>query len=99
MLISCRWRTAKICIHSPSPPLPQEAILKLIDRFGEGVFACVMDSYDYVRALQEVLPSIADAKLAKGGVMILRPDSGDSVETVLQALRYGLYFFLHFAIL
>jgi nicotinamide phosphoribosyltransferase len=61
--------------------------LKEIERYGSGVFACVLDSYDYARALSEVLPSIATKKLEKGGYMVLRPDSGDPVETVLMALR------------
>jgi nicotinic acid phosphoribosyltransferase len=65
----------------------REAIDCLIEEFGSGVFACVMDSYDYARALSEVLPSIATKKLSKGGLMVLRPDSGDPVETVLMALR------------
>lgn len=59
----------------------------MIEEFGSGVFACVMDSYDYVFALEKVLPSIASYKLEKGGFMVLRPDSGDPIETVLQALR------------
>ncbi len=85
------------------------AIENMIDRFGSGVFACVMDrcahangsimrtmsdasdvfacSYDYEHALSEVLPSVAAKKLGKGGFMVLRPDSGDAVETVLQGLR------------
>jgi len=65
----------------------QEAISNMIFKFGEGVFACVMDSYDYANALNNVLPSVAQQKIAKGGVLVVRPDSGDQVETVLMALR------------
>lgn len=65
----------------------KEAILKLISTFGAGVFACVMDSYDYAHALEKLLPQVASHKLEKGGVMVLRPDSGDPIETVLMALR------------
>eukprot|EP00899_Mesostigma_viride_P010131 jgi/Mesvir1/19119/Mv12861-RA.1 len=68
-------------------PNEREAIENLIERSGSGVFACVMDSYDYARALGEVLPAVAEKKLAKGGFMVLRPDSGDQVEAVLMALR------------
>jgi len=67
----------------------REAIKRMIDRFGIGVFACVMDSYDYANALEKVLPSIYAEKVDKGGFMVLRPDSGDQVETVLMALRAG----------
>ncbi|RKP33395.1 nicotinate phosphoribosyltransferase family-domain-containing protein [Dimargaris cristalligena] len=64
-----------------------EAIRAVIDRFGTGVFACVMDSYDYVAALEKILPVVAQQKLAKGGFMVLRPDSGDPADMVLMGLR------------
>jgi len=32
----------------------QEAMETMLDRFGDGTFATVMDSYDYSRALNEV---------------------------------------------
>ncbi|CAG8567172.1 4783_t:CDS:10 [Ambispora leptoticha] len=65
----------------------REAISKMIELFGFGAFACVMDSYDYAFALEKILPSVASQKLEKGGFMVLRPDSGDQVEVVLMALR------------
>eukprot|EP00835_Amoeboradix_gromovi_P003574 NODE_242_length_13076_cov_0.518379.p3 type:complete len:435 gc:universal NODE_242_length_13076_cov_0.518379:5107-6411(+) len=64
----------------------EAAIRNMIEKYGEGVYACVMDSYDYVEALSSVLPNIAKEKTAKGGYLVLRPDSGDPVTTVLQAL-------------
>lgn len=61
----------------------EDAIKNEIEHFGGGPFACVMDSYDYDNALDNVLPNIKEAKLAKeGGYMVLRPDSGDPVEQV-----------------
>ncbi|KAJ1898163.1 hypothetical protein LPJ66_002928 [Kickxella alabastrina] len=65
----------------------RQAVLRLLEVYGDGVVACVMDSYDYARALEEVLPAVATAKLERGGVLIIRPDSGDQVETVLMGLR------------
>lgn len=65
-------------------PTERAAIVNMIDHFGSGLFAIVMDSYDFTRALEEVLPSIRSEKVAKGGYMVLRPDSGDPVATVLQ---------------
>ena len=41
------------------------------------------------QALAEVLPVVASRKVAKGGYMILRPDSGEPTEAVLQALAAG----------
>ncbi|KFH62806.1 hypothetical protein MVEG_11332 [Podila verticillata NRRL 6337] len=67
----------------------QEAMMAMINEFGGGVYACVMDSYDYERALRDVLPEVASFKLEKGGFLVLRPDSGDVVESVLMGLRYA----------
>ena len=65
------------------------AIENMIDIYGDGLFACVMDSYDYANALDNILPSVASKKMARGdgGYMVLRPDSGDPVEAVLMALE------------
>ncbi|KAF9982724.1 hypothetical protein BGZ65_002559 [Modicella reniformis] len=65
----------------------KEAMEAMIREFGGSVFACVMDSYDYQRALDSILPAVASFKLEKGGFLVLRPDSGDSVDSVLQGLR------------
>jgi len=48
-----------------------------------------MDSYDYQRALDVVVPSVANAKKEKNGLWVLRPDSGDPVEAILMALKAG----------
>ncbi|KAI0219377.1 hypothetical protein L0F63_000516 [Massospora cicadina] len=63
-----------------------DAMVRLVEEYGAGTYACVMDSYDYAHALASLLPQIATLKLERGGVLILRPDSGDPVETVLMAL-------------
>ncbi|KAK9909867.1 hypothetical protein WJX75_008746 [Coccomyxa subellipsoidea] len=68
-------------------PSERDAILNMISHFGSGIFACVMDSYDYAKALAEVVPSIAQAQKGAGGYMVLRPDSGDPVEAVIAALE------------
>lgn len=69
----------------------EAAILNMIDQFGGAgkVFAVVMDSYDYTHALTVVLPAVKAAHIQKGGTMILRPDSGNPVDCVLEALRAG----------
>jgi len=77
--------------HSVMTSWPSEslAIRNMIQKFGgeNKIFACVMDSYDYVNALNNILPSIIAEKNSKGGIMVLRPDSGDPVEVVVMALR------------
>ncbi|KAI8913558.1 nicotinate phosphoribosyltransferase family-domain-containing protein [Gorgonomyces haynaldii] len=64
----------------------KKALTQLLSEFGQGVCACVMDSYDYTLALEKVLPSVAKLKTDKGGFLVLRPDSGDPVSVVLEAL-------------
>ncbi|KAL3163136.1 hypothetical protein ABBQ32_009548 [Trebouxia sp. C0010 RCD-2024] len=56
----------------------REAMENMIEHFGSGILACVMDSYDYVQALAELLPAVAQKQVGKGGFLILRPDSGTS---------------------
>ena len=67
----------------------RDAVANMVAKYGSGIFACVMDSYDYAAALSELLPSVAQEQVAQGGYMVLRPDSGDPVECVLMALRAG----------
>jgi nicotinamide phosphoribosyltransferase len=68
-------------------PTERAAIANMIAQFGCGVFATVMDSYDYKRALREVVPAVAAEHVAAGGFWVLRPDSGDPVDAVLAGLR------------
>jgi nicotinamide phosphoribosyltransferase len=72
-------------------PSEAAAIRNMIEKFGgDGrIFSCVMDSYDYNNALYTILPTVADQLKKKGGVMVLRPDSGDPVEAILEALKAG----------
>lgn len=72
-------------------PSEAAAMRNMIDKFGgDGrIFACVMDSYDYDNALFNILPKVAPAMQKKGGTMVLRPDSGDPVEAILEALKAG----------
>ena len=64
----------------------EEAIDNMITHFGNGIYACVMDSYDYERAINEVLPKCAPKIKEKNGTIVLRPDSGDPVEQVIKGL-------------
>lgn len=65
----------------------REAMLNMVQKFGTGAYAIVMDSYDYANALSAILPTIKAEKLEKGGFLVLRPDSGDPVEVVLMGLQ------------
>lgn len=68
-------------------PTEQEAIENMIAKFGSGLFATVMDSYDYKNALDTVVPAVSKQVVESGGYWVLRPDSGDPCDAVIAALR------------
>lgn len=48
-------------------PTEAAAIINMIDNFGTGAYATVMDSYDYTAALNQVLPGTLDKGVGRGG--------------------------------
>lgn len=64
-----------------------EAVEKMIDLYGGGLFATVADTYDYEAFLNDILPQVAERVREKGGFHVVRPDSGDPVECVVQGLK------------
>ena len=50
-------------------------------------FLWCIDRYDYERAIFDILPTLVDFKVEKGGFIVLRPDSGDPVEAVMLGLE------------
>jgi nicotinic acid phosphoribosyltransferase len=74
--------------HSVMTSWPSEvdAVRNMIHHYGDGVFACVADSYDYKHFLHHVLPAVAADVQAKGGTMVIRPDSGDPLKSVIDGL-------------
>lgn len=77
--------------HSVMTAWPTErgAVDNMIRKFGDGLFATVMDSYDYQNALDTVVPAVSRHVVDSGGYWVLRPDSGDPIDAVLAALRAG----------
>jgi len=68
-------------------PTEREAIENMIQKFGTGLFATVMDSYNYQKALDTVVPAVSAQMIESGGYWVLRPDSGDPKDSVLAALK------------
>lgn len=64
-----------------------DAVSKVIDLYGNGVFATVADSYDYQKFLDELVPKVAPRVIELGGYHVVRPDSGDPVQCVVDGLR------------
>jgi nicotinamide phosphoribosyltransferase len=66
-----------------------KAILNLIEKSPEGaILSVVADSYDYHRFLKEILPLIVEPCRAKNQFFVVRPDSGDPQQAVLDGLFY-----------
>ncbi|SIO46544.1 nicotinate phosphoribosyltransferase [Chitinophaga niabensis] len=64
----------------------EEKIFKhVLDTFPEGTIACVSDSYNIFRACEEYWGTLLkDQVLARKGTLVIRPDSGDPVRTLLK---------------
>ena len=71
------------------PDREQAAYANMLDRFeGEGALvAVVSDSYDLDNAVENIWGgSLKEAVLARKGTLVVRPDSGDPVETPARTL-------------
>lgn len=65
-----------------------DAFMNSIEQWGDGLYACVMDSYDYEGALERVTTGeIKERIIALGGTFVCRPDSGKPVDVVMKALE------------
>lgn len=66
-----------------------EAFRNMIEQFaGEGkVYACVSDSYDIYAAAGEKWPSLKEQIVAKGGTLVVRPDSGDPLTMPIEVVK------------
>lgn len=60
----------------------------VLDTFPEGTIACVSDSYNIFRACEEYWGTLLkDQVLARKGTLVIRPDSGDPVKTLLKVFE------------
>lgn len=67
----------------------EEAIFKhVLDTFPTGVIACVSDSYNIFRACGQYWgEDLKQQVLQREGTLVIRPDSGDPVRTLLQVFE------------
>jgi len=72
----------------------QDAVDRMMELFGQnplvnqlGIFATVADSYNYKNFLKNIVPATFEKYKGKFGLWVLRPDSGNPVDCVLQALQ------------
>mmetsp|Transcript_21608 Transcript_21608/g.30033 ORF Transcript_21608/g.30033 Transcript_21608/m.30033 type:complete len:563 (+) Transcript_21608:171-1859(+) len=66
----------------------KQAMENMATKFGDGLFAVVMDAYDYLEALEKVLPAGIEIKSKhESGYLVIRPDSGDPTEAIIDGLK------------
>ena len=73
--------------HSTMTAAGEDGELNQMRRFlhnnPTGIIACVSDSYDLMRAVKDYWgDALKDDVLARDGVLVVRPDSGDPLEIV-----------------
>jgi nicotinamide phosphoribosyltransferase len=65
-----------------------EAFRNMLETYPTGLVACVSDSYDVIRACRDYWgKELKDLILSRDGTLVVRPDSGEPVETVLAVIR------------
>jgi len=66
-----------------------EQMRRMIQKFGKpgALFAVVSDSYDIMAACDTWGTTLKDELLASGGMLVVRPDSGDPVKMSLEVVR------------
>lgn len=64
-----------------------DAMRNMLEQYPTGLVACVSDSYDIFNACANIWgDQLKDQVLARDGVLVVRPDSGDPVSVVLDVL-------------
>jgi nicotinamide phosphoribosyltransferase len=58
----------------------------LTELYPNSSFSMVSDTYDYWNMVQNIIPSLKDEILAHNGKLLIRPDSGDQYETVVNTV-------------
>jgi nicotinamide phosphoribosyltransferase len=65
-----------------------EAYANMIDKFSNGLFSIVSDSYDLFNAVENIFGNeLKDKILNIDGTLVVRPDSGDPVETPVAVIE------------
>lgn len=73
---------------SLGPDGEEKIIGQLLDAYPTGILSVVSDSYDIFNTVENIIGGIyRDRILERDGVFVVRPDSGDPVDTVLRLLN------------
>lgn len=78
---------ASIIIWGGDEEAETAAFKNMLDKFPEGTIACVSDTYDIQRACSRIWgETLKDQVLSRSGTLVVRPDSGDPLATVMDVL-------------
>lgn len=65
-----------------------EFMARFLEQNPRGIIACVSDSYDLMAAVRDIWGrQLKDAVLARDGVLVVRPDSGDPLKVVPEVIE------------
>jgi len=65
-----------------------KAFENMLDQYPTGLVACVSDSYDIIKACRDYWgKELKEKILARDGTLVVRPDSGEPIEIVMQVLE------------
>lgn len=66
----------------------QDAMKNMLDKFPDGIIACVSDSYNIYNACSEIWgTALKDQVMNRNGTLVVRPDSGNPTHVVMQVLE------------
>ena len=75
-------------ITSWGEPFEVKAFENMLDKYPTGLVACVSDSFDIIRACRDYWGGTLKEKiLSRDGRLVIRPDSGDPVQTLKQVFH------------
>lgn len=75
-------------ITSWGPEGEADAMENMLDQYPTGLVACVSDSFDIIAACRDIWgKKLRDKVLARKGTLVVRPDSGEPVQTVYEVLE------------
>ena len=75
-------------ITSWTEPFEVKAFENMLDQYPTGLVACVSDSFDIIRACRDYSGTALKEKiLSRDGRLVIRPDSGDPVQTLKQVFH------------
>lgn len=68
-------------------PTEEQALQNMINHYAGHMFATVADSYDYYNYINNIVPKFAKQIIDTNSSIVVRPDSGDPVTCVIDALH------------